>query len=176
MAAASGEWKEEGGGRRRDGRRVGREMGGGWQEGCEERQQERRPVALWGGRNPEECPWRAPGRQDVCRRLCSGSTSTLCLGDTACSLPSAVSPSPGLKKPPCPGSCQLLERHPLPGADPRKATDARPSSPTQKCSERAPALQSLPLARPGFRSVGLALQFSFCLCLLLPPFPPFSGC
>lgn len=118
----AGGWEEGG---RRDGRRVVREvtggMGGGVAGRTEDMQQERRPGwPLWGGKNPEEClscVWTtlsSPILQEA--GWCSlgypfrKEGLTPAAESAVCSRPSALSPSPRPKKPPCPGLCQLLEQ------------------------------------------------------------------
>lgn len=129
-------WEMDG---RKNGGGVAGRIGGGWEEGWEERweegwgdavRKERRRYStkggsppthrwsLWGGRSPEECPIRPclrptpPHPSPVV--LLGGRVLAAVLRkerlNTVHSLPSAVSPSLRLKKPPCPGSCQFLKQ------------------------------------------------------------------
>ena len=71
----------------------------------------------------------------------------------------AFSPSPRLKKPPCPGPWRLPEQ-PTPGAGPRPRLEAHPSSPTANHSEGSPQLQRSPWGSSGgFRRATPVVQF-----------------
>lgn len=74
----------------------------------------------------------------------------------AFSLPSAVSPSPRLKKPPYSGPCGLLEQ-PTPGAGPRPRLEAHPFSPTANHSEGSPPSSRALRGAPAEASVELPL-------------------
>lgn len=81
--------------------------------------------------------------------LPEGRTHTLGCWRAACSLTSAVSPSPRLKKPPCPGPCRLLEQ-------PTPASGGSPLQPSSEPLRRVTPAPELPVGSAE-ASVGLPL-------------------
>lgn len=171
---------------------MGRGVGGGWQEGEEEIQQERRPGGpLWGGRSPEECapPTPQPPPPSCswewgCWPLCSGRKG-LHPVLRRCRLQPALSCQPFPK----------AEETTLPRVRPApRAAHAQRADPCKaKGGSRLVPPAQVPPAQLGTTlksrwdsgalsvgsaeaSVRLALQSSFLFCLLLLPVPPFSRC